>query len=288
MLPASSPHIKAVLEEIQSSLQRVLGAKLRGLYLYGSLVTVRFRSQAEPAIQEFDKQTPRGASQKRKSSFVSEDFIDGVSDIDLCALLASGLSEAEFAALDEAHQSFAAAHPEWENRLEIAYLAEGALGTFREKRSPIAVISPGEPFHLKDAGIDWAINWYLLRKQGRALFGLPVEEVFPEISQAEFVEDLRAKALEWGNWVEKTRERVHYQSYAVITLSRALYAVRMGQQPSKRQAGDWVKNEYPQFAELIDWAFELRSMPAEKLPDPAESYQRVEAFVQFVIGEMVN
>ena len=66
------------------------------------------------------------------------------------------------------------------------------------------------------------------------------------------------------------------------------YTVWMGEQPSKRQAGDWIKASYAHWAELVDWAFDVSVMPAEQVPDPVESYQRVEAFVQFVIGEMAS
>lgn len=250
----SHPHISPLLDEILATLQRVLEDKLRGFYLTGSLV--------------------------------SGGFVEGVSDMDLFALLAEELSEAEFAALEKAHLAFVAGHAEWENRLEIVYLSEEGLATFREKRSPIAVISPGEPFNIKDAGADWAINWYVLRQQGRALYGTPVEQAFPEISQAEFVADVRAQALDWGSYVENTRERVRYQAYAVVTLSRSLFAVRHAEQPSKQQAGDWVKSEYAQFGELIDWAFAIRVMDDENLPEPEESYAGVRNFVEFVLGEI--
>ena len=81
---------------------------------------------------------------------------------------------------------------------------------------------------------------------------------------------------------------VRYQAYAVVTLSRALFAVRHSEQPSKQQAGDWVKMEHPQFAELVDWAFAIRVIDDVDLPNAAESYEDVRAFVDFVIEETSN
>lgn len=248
MVPAK---FETLFEEILAALKQVLGGKLRGFYLYGSLVC--------------------------------GGFVDGTSDMDFFALLADELSAAEFAALDEAHSAFIAAHPEWENGLEIAYASQAALASFRERSSPIAVISPGEPFNLHEAGKDWAINWYLLRTQGRRLYGLPREQAFPEISQAQFIEDVRAQALEWGTWVEKTRDALHYQSYAALTLSRALYSITHGQQPGKQEAAEWLAEAYPQWAALIEWALAMRVAEVAE-GDAAESYARVRAFVDFVIA----
>jgi predicted nucleotidyltransferase len=254
MAPAPPPQINNLLLEILAALQRVLREKLRGLYLFGSLV--------------------------------SGDFVEGISDIDLFALLTADLNEDEFAALDKTHGALIAENPEWEDRHEIAYLAENVLATFRTQRSSIAVISPGEPFHIKEAGRDWAINWYVLRQHGRALFGPPVDEIFPEISQREFVEFVRDQALEWGDWLPHTRESARYQSYAVLTLSRALYAVSKGEQPSKRVAGEWVVACFPKWAELIAWAFAIRVTRGNEDIDTATNYPQVEAFVQFVMDEV--
>jgi predicted nucleotidyltransferase len=248
------PDIQPLLDEILAALQAVLDDKLRGLYLTGSLVT--------------------------------GGFVDGTSDIDLFALLSSDLSKEEFAALDKAHLAFVAAHPEWENGIEIVYLSEAGLATFREKRSPIAVISPGEPFNLKDAGLDWAINWFVLRQHGHVLYGPPVDEVFPDISQVQFVEDVRAQVREWGDYVANTRDSLRYQSYAVITLSRALMAVMEERQPTKEEAANWVSVFYPQWAQLIGWAMATRVEEGELTDDPLEMYAQVRAFVFFVVVEI--
>lgn len=254
MPPSQPPEINTLLSEILAALQRVLKDNLHGLYLFGSLV--------------------------------SGDFSEGISDIDLFALLNAHLNEDEFDELDKAHNAFINQNPAWEHRLEIAYLAEDALATFRTHRSPIAVISPGESFNIKDAGQDWAINWYILRQGGQALFGPPVDEVFPHISQQEFVDIVRAQAIEWGDWLPRTRDSERYQAYAVLTLCRALYAVRTGEQPSKPVAGNWVKGEFPQWTELIDWAFAMRVGQVEADLDTDATYARVEAFVQFIIAEI--
>src|SRR5712692_9867949 len=103
--------INRLLENLLSQMRHILQEKLVGLYLYGSLTT-----------GDFDPES---------------------SDIDLLAATSSDVSETEFEALRAMHRDFARDHPEWEDRVEVAYLSVTALRTFRSERSPIAVISPG-------------------------------------------------------------------------------------------------------------------------------------------------
>src|SRR5688500_4744797 len=102
----------ALLETLLPKMQSLLGDKLAGVYLYGSLVL--------------------------------GDFDPDISDIDLLAAITDDLTDAEFAALDSLHSEIVAAQPEWVNRVEIAYITSEALWTFKTVTRPLAVISPGE------------------------------------------------------------------------------------------------------------------------------------------------
>ncbi len=102
----SYPDIDRLLDSLLSRMRHILPEKLVGLYLYGSLMT-----------GDFDPET---------------------SDIDLLAATLSDISEPEFEALHAMHQAFARDNPEWEDRVEVAYLSMTALRMFRSERSPIA------------------------------------------------------------------------------------------------------------------------------------------------------
>ncbi len=123
--------IKSLLESLLSRMRHILQEKLVGLYLYGSLTT-----------GDFDPES---------------------SDIDLLAATSSDVSDMEFDALRAMHVDFARDNPVWEDRVDIAYLSVTALRRFRSKRSPIAIISAGEPFHMTEAGREWLMNWYVVR-----------------------------------------------------------------------------------------------------------------------------
>ncbi|MCC7206513.1 MAG: nucleotidyltransferase domain-containing protein, partial [Anaerolineae bacterium] len=126
-LPTTYPDVNAVLDALLTSMRRILGDRLIGLYLYGSLVW--------------------------------GDFDPDTSDIDMLAALASDLDDAEFAAVQAMHARVAAEHPRWNDRIEVQYHSAEGLRTFKAKASPMANISPGEPFHRITAGRDWLMNW---------------------------------------------------------------------------------------------------------------------------------
>src|SRR3972149_4577925 len=198
--------INRLREVLLSRIRHILQEKLAGLYLYGSLTT-----------GDFDPES---------------------SDIDLLAATLSDVSNAEFHALRAMHLEFARENPGWEDRVEVAYLAVAALRTFRSEGSPIAVISPGEPFHMTEAGREWLMNWYVVREKGVALFGPPPEALIAPITREEFAGCVRDYAADWSDRIKDVRDRKG-QAYAILTMCRALHVHRTGEHASKRQAAAW-------------------------------------------------
>lgn len=215
-----------VVQTIQQQLPPVLGQYLVGVYVYGSLVW--------------------------------GDFDDDISDIDVLVVLNGDVDEALFHTLDTFHQALAVQFPAWDDRIELAYISTAALATFRTQRSPIAVISPGEPFNIKDAGLDWLINWYTIRTQSQTLYGPAPSAVIPEITEQEFRDGVRLQVAEWGDWVVHTRDSRPYQAYCILTMCRALYAWQEGIQTSKRMAAEWAMQVLPDQAQIIANALEWR------------------------------
>ena len=255
MHPTPYLDVNALLDTLLFQMQQVLGANLFGLYLYGSLVT--------------------------------GDFDHECSDIDLLAVTASDVNEQEFADLQEMHTAIAHTHKEWEGRIEVAYLSVTALKTFRVQRSQIVVISPGEPLNIKDAGADWLINWYVVREQGVTLFGPLPETPIASITMDEFIHSIREHAGEWKEWIEHARER-KAQSYAMLTMCRALYAVTNGEQASKKRTAEWVGQQWPQWSDLVQEALRWRADRSVERVDDAATYPQTLRFVQFASEKIVN
>ncbi len=245
--------INALLSSLLDHIQQILPDRLIGLYLYGSLVT--------------------------------DDFDKASSDIDLLAVTRSPIDDLEFTQLQQMHNDFVAVHPGWNDRIEIAYLSIAALQTFRSQRSQIAIISPGEPFHTKEAGNDWLINWWVVRERGVALCGPAPAAIIEPISTEEFLRAVRVQAQDWREWVYHMQSRPA-QAYAIVTLCRALYAHHHGEQASKPQAALWVQGHFPQWAWLIQKALVWRQDWRDAQVDHAATLPVTVQFVHFAIDQI--
>ena len=252
MQTISDTEMQSLLSVLADEIGRSLNGALVGLYVYGSLVT-----------GDFEKES---------------------SDIDLLAVVSSDIEGETFERLDRMHTHFVEDHPAWEDRIEVAYVSAPALWKFKTETNNIAVVSPGEPFHMKAAGRDWLINWYMVREVGVTLCGPPPHTLIPEISKVEFVEAAREHAKYWREWVHEMRTPGS-QAYAVLTMCRALYAHTHGEQVSKKRAALWAKAYLPQWGPLIERSWSRRSETRDDETDDEEFYETVR-FVHDVAGRV--
>jgi predicted nucleotidyltransferase len=214
----SDPTVEDVLGRLIPRVRTALGQHLRGVYLFGSAVTGAFER--------------------------------GVSDVDLAAVLTRPLASGELSELALAHREIADETPDWADRIEVVYVTERGLATFRERPSRAARISPGEPFHEIEVDRTWVIDWYQLREVGVALVGPPVEEIVPSISNADYREGVREHLRSWPLAVDALPTQ-GAQAYAILTMCRGLRTVRTGEHVSKADAVRWGCDVLPEHADLI-------------------------------------
>jgi predicted nucleotidyltransferase len=249
------PNIEKLLSSLLYQMQRILDKNLIGLYLYGSLVT--------------------------------GDFDLEISDIDLLAVISFDIDDKEFEQLRSMHNDLIAKNPNWDDRIEIQYLSANALRTFKTQRTQIAVISPGEPFNIKDAGIDWLVNWYIVRKQGVTLFGPSPQTLIPPISKEEFLQASREHAKDWVEWANQPRDGKG-QSYVILTMCRALYASQNGEQASKKQASLWAQEQFPQWASLIQNALVWRAAWQVEAVEYEATFPETVRFIHFAVDRIAS
>ena len=239
-----------MLKRIYDDIRATLDSDLAGLYLYGSAV--------------------------------SGDFVPGISDLDLLAVTRRDPTTADLEPLEAMHAAIVRDQPEWDDRIEVAYLSADGLRTFKERRSPLAIISPGEPLHLIDAGSDWLMNWYLIRTGGLALYGRPATDVIPSITQEEYLEAVRDHLSSADEWIARTTSRKP-GSYAVLTAARGHYTLAHGEHASKAKTASWMQEQFPEWAELIDRAQEWRVMPRDQ-PLSNQDRREITAYLSIVTG----
>jgi predicted nucleotidyltransferase len=222
----SRPSVEALLGELVADTHDVLGADLVGIYLYGS--------------------------------YVSGGYDLGVSDLDLVAVVAAPVEGIDLAGLAGVHARFVERDPDWTDRLEVVYVGRDPLKSFRISRGPLAVISPGERFHLRDdLLIEWVQNWYLVRETGVVLYGPDPAEIVPPVAWTEFV----AAAVQYAAQVADRSfldASPGALAYNLLTMCRALRTVELQVHGSKQEAAEWVKATMPEWSPVIDTALRCR------------------------------
>ena len=220
--------VRYILDRLVDDLNEVLQERLVGIYLYGSLI-----------IGDFDM---------------------FVSDIDFVVVLNGPIDAQLFTALHDLHTRVVADYPQWQNRLELAYISSCALRTFRTQPSNIGIISPGEPFHIIEAGSDWLISWYALRENGIALQGPPIRTLIDPIPEEAWLDALREHICHYHESVRKPQNKASL-SYIVLTVARGLYTLEHGHAVSKVKAAEWAAHSFPKWSDLIERALLYRQNP---------------------------
>jgi Aminoglycoside adenylyltransferase, C-terminal domain/Nucleotidyltransferase domain len=224
------PAINTVLTEWAKGLKRLLGNKIVGLYLSGSLAY--------------------------------GDFVPDRSDIDLQAVIRSLLTEDELRSVERLHKEIEQRCPEWANRIECSYVPLELMHELTPPATPRPWWGFGTLYAAAPAGNEWIINHYLLSNHGIALEGPDFNTLIPPID-VHGVRQASARDL-FQEWVPKIDDSAwlsnnHYQSYLVLNLCRILHTVIHGQPDSKKVAGEWAKATYPQWKNLIEeaerWAY---------------------------------
>lgn len=252
---ANQDNVGAILDQLSAGLRAILRQRLVGVYLYGSLIT--------------------------------GDFDSGISDIDLVVVMTGELDEARFKALHQLHQHVVERYPDWDDRLELAYISSAALRSFRQQSSTIGIISPGEPFHLLRAGADWLISWYALREDGVSLVGPPIQSLIDDIPASDYLEAVGEHIRNYRDSVKKPHNKSAL-SYIVLTVARGIYTLSHRRATSKIKAAHWAKRRYPQWAELLESALRWRANPDCDLRTAEQIRPEVADFVNDMLSQLTR
>lgn len=238
--------VQHIIDRLIDELLQILTDDLVGVYLYGSLV--------------------------------SGDFDIAISDIDLVVVLKTELDQTQFQILQRMHARVVGDHPAWNDRLELAYVSRRALKTFRISESTIGIISPGEPFHLIQAGDDWLISWCDLRQNGIALQGPPIQSLIDPIPRPAWLDAVREHICAYRLSIRDAADTM-FLSYIVLTVARGVYTLAHGRAASKVKAAAWAQQSFPRWSSLIARALHWRLGGSQDSPPITQVRAEVEAYL---------
>jgi len=255
-MPSWTPELEvdALLMELLQGVRSILGPRLLGVYLHGSLAGGGF---------------------------------DQDSDVDVVAVTEGDLSADDFAELDALHQQLSARDTPWAEELEVSYIPRDALRRYDPARArhPHIDRDPGERLHWMFHDRDWVIQRHTLRQQGITLMGPPPQQWVDPVSP----DDLRGAARAMLNgWIAKLlhdpsemRDR-GWQSFVVLTLCRILHTLHTGTVVSKAESARWAEaSAAPQWASLIEEAWIGRRNP--RWPVTPQQVQATQAMIRDVL-----
>jgi predicted nucleotidyltransferase len=217
---------RKTLTQLTAAIRAQCGSDLLGLYLFGSLA--------------------------------GGGFYPGKSDLDVLAVVTAEVEEGQqLEGLRVMHEAFVAERPAWVERIEVVYVDREVLRTLTGRpRGRIAVVSPGDPLRILDAGFECTLDWYSVTTQGETILGPAPLDLGPEISRDVYRDAVEVLLREWSSkvrapWVAYVPA---HQGYVVMTICRALYSLATGEQTTKGEAAAWAAARYPEWSSFISEA----------------------------------
>ncbi|HKZ82363.1 MAG TPA: aminoglycoside adenylyltransferase domain-containing protein [Anaerolineae bacterium] len=238
--PTPCPDVNAVLHELLSGVQSILGNHFIGMYLYGSL-----------AIGDFNPHR---------------------SDIDFVVVTAAELPDEMLPTLDAMHVRIAAGGSTWAAELEGSYIPQRALRRYDPAQARHPHMDMGGDLRVEQHDSDWVIQRHILREHGVVLAGPAphtlIDPVVPDELRQAVLDTLRG----WWAPMLDDPARLHsprYQVYAVLTMCRMIYTLRHGTVVSKSVAARWAQDTLGgRWTELIERASAWRNgMPFDHLSE---------------------
>jgi predicted nucleotidyltransferase len=248
--PTPDPDINAILRELLSNVQTILGHHFVGMYLEGSLANGDF---------------------------------DAASDVDFIVVSDEDISGDRFTALQTMHERIAASNSPWATELEGSYIGRRALRRYDPAHALHPNIERGRNERLKLADHDaaWVIHRYILRERGITLAGPPPHTLVDPVSPTDLRQAMRSMLPRWVTPILQDPARIHargYQSFIVLSLCRVLYTLQHGAVVSKRVAAHWAQESLDE-----SWVSPIeRAWEGRRNPDEAASSADIQRTLDFI------
>jgi hypothetical protein len=249
--PTPYTDVNQILNILYAKAETILGSRLVGMYLYGSLA--------------------------------SGDFNPETSDLDFVFVTTGELPEEVVAGLEAMHADLWASELRWAAKLEGTYIPQAALRRYEANGPLCPWINEGR-FSLERHNSDWVIQRQVLRQGGVVVAGPPLANLIDPVDPEELRQGVLGILKAW--WVSKLAtpdnfRRSDYQVYAVLTMCRALYTIEKGVIASKPVSARWAQAVLGErWAGLIGWALDWSHATQ------TERFDETLAFIRYTLSRL--
>jgi aminoglycoside adenylyltransferase-like protein/nucleotidyltransferase-like protein len=213
--PTAYPVVNVALQEFLASVQVILGSRLRGVYLVGSL-----------ALGDFDPAS---------------------SDLDIIVVTDGALVEDRITALRDYHTRFDASDSLWATRLEAVYIPQADLRVPASADASYPQVERDRPFFVEPLEPGWSVQRCTLHEHGIVIAGPNPRELLDPVDPDEMRRDGASIVHTWldqaehdPTWLDWARPRPYF-AFVVATLCRLLYTLETGDVASKPAATRWAR-----------------------------------------------
>lgn len=256
--PTPDSELNAVLRQLVTSAQAILGADFTAAYLQGSF-----------AIGDWDAH----------------------SDVDFLVVIEQELSVAQLTALQAMHaQIYALASP-WAQHLDGSYFPKQALRRYNPQSAPLYYLDNGSSELVRSQHDNTLVVRWVVRERGITLAGLEPARLIDPISAADLRQEVLATMHEWGAEIADRRYVIDNrwaQPFVVLSYCRMLQTLASGRVESKPAGARWAQVALDaRWRDFIQRAWVERPQPAVKIQQPADSAVVADTlrFIQYALAK---
>ena len=132
---------------------------------------------------------------------------------------------------------------------------------------------------MKGTDKDLAAHFTIIGKRGKCLYGLPVEEVFAPVPQADYMDSIREDIA------DAKEDILDNTMYITLNLARVLAFKKEGSVLSKKEGGEWALKNLPEvYHDLVKAAMSEYADAGNVSYD----YEAAEKYVDYMLHEIGN
>jgi hypothetical protein len=257
MDPTPYPDLNAVLQELVTSIQAILGPAFVAAYLQGSF-----------GVGDFDRH----------------------SDVDFTIAIEDELSAAQLQALQAMHERIYNLECKWAQHLEGSYFPRAVLKDCAQAGKLLWYLDNGSRALVQSNHCNTVVVRWTVRERGIPLAGPAPTALIDPILVNTLRGDILTTINDWGQQIldhPEPYQNRFYQSFIVLSYCRMLHDLGAGSIGSKRTGADWAKaNLAERWTGLIDRSWDGRPDPAVSVRQPADpqDFALTLEFVRYIIG----